>query len=203
MIGMLRGKVWEIQAERIVIDVQGVGYLLTVPYHLLTKARAGQEMLLYTHVVMREDDLSLYGFSSMEEKQLFLEMLTVSGIGPKAAMSILSTFGATQIQSAIASENLNLLTKVPGIGKKTAQRLVLELKEKFKGRFTAETGETTVLDLSPVTHSEALETLLALGFGLDESRQVLGHVLKEGTALTTEDQVKKALRLLAGGQQAY
>lgn len=196
---MLRGKVWEIQSERLVIDVQGVGYLLTVPYGLLAKAVPGQELVVYTHVVMREDDLSLYGFSSLEEKQLFLEMLSVSGIGPKAAISILSTFGAVQIESAIVSENLNLLTKVPGIGKKTAQRLILELKEKFKGHSTLSTREGAFSESTPLTHSEALQTLLALGFGIDEARQALGHVLKDGGELSTEVQVKKALRLLAGG----
>ncbi|EGW40401.1 Holliday junction branch migration protein RuvA [Desulfosporosinus sp. OT] len=199
MIGMLRGKVWEIQSERLVLDVQGVGYLLTVPYGLLAKSSLGQELVVYTHVVMREDDLSLYGFSSLEEKQLFLEMLSVSGIGPKAAISLLSTFGAVQIQSAIASENLNLLTKVPGIGKKTAQRLILELKEKFKGHVSLPSGGESFSDTSPHTHSEALQTLLALGFGLEEARQALGHAVKDSGELTTEEQVKKALRLLAGG----
>lgn len=198
MIGMLRGKVWEIQSERIVIDVQGTGYLVTVPYGLLAKACPGQELVVYTHVVMREDDLSLYGFSSLEEKQLFLEMLSVSGIGPKAAIALLSTFGAIQIQSAIVSENLNLLTKVPGIGKKTAQRLILELKEKFKGHVSFPTGEEPFSDLSQTAHSEAIQTLMALGFSLDEARSALGHVLKDGGDLTTEEQVKKALRLLAG-----
>ncbi|MDR3601400.1 MAG: Holliday junction branch migration protein RuvA [Desulfosporosinus sp.] len=202
MIGMLRGKVWEIQAERLVLDVQGVGYLLTVPYGLLNKSCPGQELVVYTHVVMREDDLSLYGFSSLEEKQLFLEMLSVSGIGPKAAISILSTFGAVQIESAIVSENLNLLTKVPGIGKKTAQRLILELKEKFKGHGSFPTGEESFSDPSPLTHSEALQTLLALGFSLEEARLALGQTLKDSGELTTEEQVKKALRVLAGGQKA-
>ena len=197
MIGMLRGKVWEIQSERLVIDVNGTGYLLTVPYGLLAKAYPEQELVVYTHVVVREDDLSLYGFSSFEEKQLFLEMLSVSGIGPKAAISLLSTFGAVQIQSAIVSENLNLLTKVPGIGKKTAQRLILELKEKFKGHSSFPTGGTSLAEPASHTHSEALQTLLALGFGLDEARQALGQVLKESGELTTEVQVKKALRLLA------
>ncbi len=197
MIGMLRGKVWEIQSERLVIDVQGVGYLLTVPYGLLSKASPGQELVIYTHVVMREDDLSLYGFSSLEEKQLFLELLSVSGIGPKAAISLLSTFGAVQIQSAIVSENCTLLTKVPGIGKKTAQRLILELKEKFKGHSSFPAGGEAYSDISVLSHSEALETLLALGFGLEEARQTLGRVLKDGGDLTTEEQVKKALRLLA------
>ncbi|KUO74047.1 MAG: Holliday junction ATP-dependent DNA helicase RuvA [Desulfosporosinus sp. BRH_c37] len=198
MIGMLRGKVWEIQAERLVIDVQGVGYLLTVPYGLLSKSCPGQELVVYTHVIMREDDLALYGFSSVEEKQLFLEMLSVSGIGPKAAISLLSTFGAVQIESAIVSENLTLLTKVPGIGKKTASRLILELKEKFKGHVSLPTGGESISTSSPLTHSEALQTLLALGFGLEEARQALGRQ-KDGGDLTTEEQVKKALRMLAGG----
>jgi len=198
MIGMLRGKVWEIQSERLVIDVQGVGYLLTVPYGLLAKSCLGQELVVYTHVVMREDDLSLYGFSSLEEKQLFLEMLSVSGIGPKAAISLLSTFGTVQIESAIISENLNLLTKVPGIGKKTAQRLILELKEKIKGHVSLPMGGETFSTPSPLMHSEALQTLLALGFGLEEARQALGRQ-KDGGDSTTEEQVKKALLMLAEG----
>ena len=197
MIGMLRGKVWEIQGERLVIDVQGTGYLLTVPYGLLAKAHPGQELVVYTHVVMREDDLSLYGFSSLEEKQLFLQMLGVSGIGPKAAISLLSTFGAVQIESAIASENLNLLTKVPGIGKKTAQRLILELKERFRGRGSVPVGGSSYSEPPAMIHSEAAETLLALGFGLDEAKQALNQVQTDGGELTTEEQVKKALRLLA------
>ncbi|AFM42376.1 Holliday junction DNA helicase subunit RuvA [Desulfosporosinus acidiphilus SJ4] len=200
MIGMLRGTVWEIQAERLVLDVQGTGYLLTVPSGLLAKVFPGQKLVLYTHVVMREDDLSLYGFMSLGEKQLFLEMLGVSGIGPKAAISLLSTFGAAQIESAIVSENLNLLTKVPGIGKKIAQRLILELKEKFKGlSLVSNNQETTMADLNPTQHSDALQTLLALGFGLEEARRALGHAGKDGGDLPTEEQVKKALRKLAGG----
>lgn len=194
---MLRGKVWEIQAERLVIDVQGTGYLLTVPYGLLAKAHPGQELVVYTHVVIREEDLSLYGFSSFEEKQLFLQMLSVSGIGPKAAISLLSTFGAVQIESAIASENLSLLTKVPGIGKKTAQRLILELKEKFRGHTSLSTGGGSLSEPSSYTYSEALQTLLVLGFGLDEAKQALGQLTKDSGELTTEEQVKKALRLLA------
>lgn len=197
MIGMLRGKVWEIQGERLVMDVQGTGYLLTVPYGLIAKVHPGQDLVLYTHVVMREDDLSLYGFSTFEEKQLFLQMLSVSGIGPKAAIALLSTFGAVQIESAIASENLNLLTKVPGIGKKTAQRLILELKEKFRGHNLMTNATGSFSELVSQTHSEALETLLALGFGLEEGRQALSRVLKDGGELTTEEQVKKALRFLA------
>jgi Holliday junction DNA helicase RuvA len=203
MIGMLRGKVWEIQAERLVIDVNGIGYLITVPYELLAQSFPGQELIIYTHVIMREDELSLYGFSSLEEKQLFQEMLSVSGIGPKAAISLLSTYGTVQLKSAIVSENLSILTKVKGIGKKTAQRLILELKEKFKGHVTPPTGRESFVASSPLTHSEALQTLLALGFGLEEARQALDQVLNNGGDFTMEEQVKKALRLLASGQKPY
>ena len=198
MIGMLRGTVWEIQAERLILDVQGTGYLLTVPNGLLAKAHPGQELIVYTHLVLREDDMSLYGFATMQEKQLFLEMLGVSGIGPKAAIALLSSFGAVQIQSAIAGENLNLLTKVPGIGKKIAQRLILELKEKFKGQAVLVSGTGVAFEPTLHTQSEAVQTLIALGFSLEESRRALEQVRGEGEDLTTEEQVKKALRVLAG-----
>lgn len=196
MIGMLRGKVWEIQADRLVVDVNGSGYILTVPYSLLAKSFPGQELIVYTHVIMRDADLSLYGFSSLEEKQLFLQMLSVSGIGPKVAISLLSTFSVVQIENAIINKDLNQLTKVPGIGKKTAQRLILELKEKIKATGSSPTGEESFSTPSGFTHSEAVQTLLALGFSMDEAKHALELALKDGEELTTEEQVKKALRLL-------
>lgn len=195
MIGMLRGKVWETQPGCIFLDVQGVGYEVTVTATLLAKVRPGQEIMLYTRLVPKEDELCLYGFLSVQEKHLFLQMLSVSGIGPKAAMSVLSTLGAGQIESAIAAENVNLLTKVPGIGKKTAQRLILELKEKFKmfdlGNGSSLSEETTT------SGSEALESLLVLGFSLEEARRVLTQVLQNQPELGVEGQIKAALRLLA------
>lgn len=198
MIGMLRGKVWEIQADKLILDVQGVGYQLAVPYGLLGKAHPGHELILYTHVIMREDELSLYGFSSTAEKELFLMMLSVSGIGPKAALSILSTLGTGQTESAIAGENITLLTKVPGIGKKTAQRLILELKEKFKGRAIAVDGiEGSEILPQAAAHSEAMETLLALGFSQEEAKKALQALPDSAQAAGTEEQVRLALRSLA------
>jgi Holliday junction DNA helicase RuvA len=192
MIGMLRGRVWEIQTENLILDVQGVGYQLTVPLGLLARVKTGQDLLLYTHVHVREDDLSFYGFDSLEEKRLFLLMLGVSGIGPKAALALLSMFTPEEIQAAISGENISLLTKVPGIGKKTAQRLVLELKEKFKAAIVIENKDPGVQR----GISDSLETLLALGYNMAEARQALGSV-KGGLAdLTTEEQVKAALRVL-------
>ncbi len=192
MNGMLRGRVWEIQTENLILDVQGVGYQLTVPLGLLARVKTGQDLLLYTHLHVREDDLSFYGFDSLEEKRLFLLMLGVSGIGPKAALALLSMFTPEEIQAAISGENISLLTKVPGIGKKTAQRLVLELKEKFKAAIVIENKDPGVQR----GISDSLETLLALGYNMAEARQALGSV-KGGLAdLTTEEQVKAALRVL-------
>lgn len=197
MIGMLCGKVWEIQTDKLVLDVQGTGYLVIVPLGLLAKLHPRQEVVLYTHLVLREEELSLYGFSSLAEKETFLQMLTVSGIGPKAALSILSTLGLAQAQSAIAGENLTMLTKVPGIGKKSAQRLVLELREKFKGKAETGSGEAYLsLEETPI-QSEAKETLLALGFSAEEAQKALAQVQTEDRELTVEEQVKAALRAIA------
>lgn len=196
---MLKGKVWEIQSEKLILDVQGVGYQISTPYGFLAKCHAGQEITVYTHVILREEELALYGFSSMPEKELFLQMLTVSGIGPKASLSILSTLGSAQTESAIASENLTLLTKVPGIGKKTAQRLVLELKEKFKGKAAAtlDGPESIMTPGQGLIQSEVLETLLALGFSQDEAKKALQTFQDSGRELSVEEQVRLALRALA------
>ncbi|WP_425807472.1 Holliday junction branch migration protein RuvA [Desulfitobacterium sp. Sab5] len=195
MIGMLRGRVWEIQTDKLVLDVQGTGYLLAVPYGFLSKLRTGQEIVVYTQVILREEELSLYGFSSLAEKEMFLQMLSVSGIGPKAALSILSTLGSAQAQSAIAGENLTVLTKVPGIGKKTAQRLVLELREKIKGK--TEIGDSSIVLAGSGVQSEALETMLALGFSLEEGKKALAQINTKDRELTVEEQVKEALRFIA------
>lgn len=196
---MLRGKVWEIQSEKLILDVHGVGYQIATPYGFLSKCQAGQEITVYTHVILREDELALYGFSSMAEKDLFLQMITVSGIGPKASLSILSTLGSAQTESAIASENLTLLTKVPGIGKKTAQRLILELKEKFKDKIVAAiSGSDSIMTQEQgFIHSEAMETLLALGFSQEEAKKALQTLQDAGQELSVEEQVRLALRSLA------
>lgn len=198
MIGMLRGKVWEVQTDKLILDVQGVGYQIATPYGLLAKVHPGQELTIYTHVIMREDELSLYGFSSASEKELFLMMLSVSGIGPKASLSILSTLGSGQTESAIAGENVTLLTKVPGIGKKTAQRLILELKEKFKDRAVSLDGaDASVAIPHTAFQSEAMETLLALGFSQEEAKKALQSLPDSAQGSSTEEQVRLALRLLA------
>ncbi|MDR3269982.1 MAG: Holliday junction branch migration protein RuvA [Peptococcaceae bacterium] len=199
MIGMLRGEVWEIEPGTgmgtLCLDVHGVGYEMAVTSAVLGKARIGQALTVYTKLIPREDEIALYGFASAREKHLFLKMLSVSGIGPKGAMGVLSALGVQQIEQALASGNTQLLTQVPGIGKKTAQRLVLELKEKFKGMSLGDEAASGAG--VEIGGSEALESLLVLGFAMEEARQALGLVEKDQPGLGLEEQIKQALRLLA------
>ncbi|HHV65827.1 MAG TPA: Holliday junction branch migration protein RuvA [Peptococcaceae bacterium] len=192
MIGMLRGTVWskEKNAEKIILDVGGIGYVLHVPDGLFAGLTQGEERVFYTHLLVREDDLILFGFDSAEEKDLFIQLLGVSGIGPKAALAILSTYSVQQVITAILQEDVSQLTKVPGIGGKTAKRLILELKEKIKEVEIGPTGAAA--DFA----DEAFDTLLALGFSRNEARETLAKVQAKGIKVT-EDQVKEALRLLA------
>lgn len=197
---MLRGKVWEIQEDKLILDCLGVGYQVSVPSGLLSRIQVDQEITLYTHLIPREDEIFLYGFFSAAEKELFLMLLSVSGVGPKVAMAILSTLGTNQAESAIANANVSVLTKVPGIGKKTAQRVILELKDKFKDRVTVpERGDEVTPLNSLMAHSEAMETLLALGFTQEEAKKALQGITNVQD-LSTEEQVRLALRALADGK---
>jgi len=194
MIGMLRGTVWTTEGDKLVLDLNGIGYLLNVPARCLIQLKQGNEEVFYTHLVVREDDLILFGFQSRDEKDLFIQLLGVSGVGPKAALAILSVFSVNQVKTAIIKEDYAFLTEVPGIGAKTAKRLILELKEKIKDAvIPAESGESVVLS---GLADEALETLLTLGFSRNEIRQVLSKV-DEKDLHGTEERIKEALRLLA------
>lgn len=194
MIGMLRGTVWTTEGDKLVLDINGIGYLLNVPTRCLAQLKQGDEKVFFTHLVVREDDLILYGFQSREEKDLFIQLLGVSGVGPKAALAILSAFSVNQIKTAIFKEDYPYLTEVPGIGAKTAKRVILELKDKIKDTVvSSEAGEPAVLS---GLADEALETLLTLGFSRNEIRLVLSRVDEKGV-LGTEERIKEALRLLA------
>jgi Holliday junction DNA helicase RuvA len=194
MIGMLRGIVWKIDSEKIVLDVGGVGYLLHVPAGRFADVKQGEEKVFHTHLLVRTDDFILYGFSNPEEKNFFIKLLGVTGIGPKAALSILSAFPIKKVKIAILREDFSLLTEVPGIGKKTAKRLILELKDKVRDI------DLEYNDNEEATNSgfpdEALDILLALGFSRMEAREALNKATTKGV-LTTEEQVKEALRFLA------
>ncbi|MDX1931334.1 MAG: Holliday junction branch migration protein RuvA [Capsulimonadales bacterium] len=132
MIAEVSGTVGRTGAGAVIVDVHGIGYRVNVPVSVLeTLPETGQPIRLLTHLIVREDDLSLYGFNTEQELKVFQLLLTVSGIGPKAALALLSALPAEELAQAVSQEDVRRLTKVPGIGARTAQRLVVELKDKF------------------------------------------------------------------------
>ncbi|NLP44322.1 MAG: Holliday junction branch migration protein RuvA [Peptococcaceae bacterium] len=195
MIAMLKGIVWGIDSERIILDVNGVGYQLYVPLGCLKDLCQGEKRTFHTYLIVREDDMTLYGFNNPDEKKLFTLLLGVKGIGPKAALSVLSTFSPNQVKQAILAEDVSFLTIIPGIGGKTAKRLILELKEKIADQeFLGEDVE----DVKPYLpfNSETLEILVNLGFSRQEARNALNKISLDHCE-TVEKQIKEALKILA------
>ncbi|MCI5535708.1 MAG: Holliday junction branch migration protein RuvA [Lentihominibacter sp.] len=200
MIGFVRGILAEKGNGYIVIDVSGIGYEIFVPANSgAYMSDEGQEVMVHTAMMVREDDISLYGFSRKGELDAFRKLITVSGVGAKAAVSILSSFTLEQLQQAIVFEDSKALTKANGIGKKTAERIVLELKDKF----TADSMDSSAADQQTVSEtgagpsdgrSEAVSALIALGYTRGEATSALAGV-KE-TDLTAEEYIKLALKNL-------
>lgn len=200
MIGFVRGILAEKGSGQIIVDVNGIGYEISVPANSgAYMAEEGQEVMLYTAMQVREDDVSLYGFSRKGELDAFKKLITVSGVGAKAAISILSAFTLEQLQQAVVFEDAKSLTKANGVGKKTAERIVLELKDKFtaegqqdeaqaaQGLMANEAGAAS-------ERAEAIAALIALGYTRGEAASALAQV-KE-TDLTAEGYIKKALKNL-------
>lgn len=172
MIGFLRGIVNQIFAGSCFIDVHGVGYRLYISGSTRDALIEGQEVLLYTYMSVREDAIQLYGFATQDEYDLFILLISVSGIGPKVGLGILSGLSVDGIKVAIMNGELGTLTKLPGIGKKSAERLVLELKDKIGKLTTAPSvqtaGTAAVHASSSGVAGEVAEALMALGYRASE-----------------------------------
>lgn len=197
MIGFLRGVLAEKGDGYIIIDVNGVGYYVNVPSNTGAYLKAeGDEVTVYTAMIVREDDISLYGFSGRGELDAFRKLITVSGIGAKAGLSIMSSFTLDQLKQAIAFEDAKSLQKANGIGKKTAERIVLELKDKFTIEGSADPAVAGAMETAaPVGgRAEAVTALIALGYSRAEAMSALAGVQEND--LTTEDYIKKALKNL-------
>ena len=198
MIALVRGKVIYKSIDHVIIDVGGVGYRLFIPLSTFYALPESGEVSLFTHTHVREDALLLYGFLSLEEKDLFVILIGISGIGPKLAVNILSHIQAGDLKRAIAAGDLKRLSALPGIGKKTAERLVLELKDKLgpAGRF-AETagslpaGGTSAGDLI----SDVISALVNLGYKESQARKVLEN-MELPPDLPMEAALKGALKVL-------
>ena len=200
MIGFIRGELAEKGDGYIIVDVNGVGYEIFVPANSRAYlSEEGREVMVYTAMMVKEDDVSLYGFMRKGELDAFRKLITVNGVGAKAAISILSSFTLEQIQQAIAFEDVKTITKANGIGKKTAERIVLELKDKFgaaaaQEAFQEATGSDVGADVVSDGRSEAVSALMALGYTRGEAMSALSSV--EDSDLTAEEYIKQALRNL-------
>ncbi len=198
MLEFIQGELVSKSANYVVMQAGGLGYRLQVSaFTLNALPPVKNETMLYTYLYIREDDISLYGFKTEEEKELFITLLSVSGIGPKLAMAILSKVSSSDFRRAIILGDTNLLTGIPGVGKKTAERMILELKDKI-GKLDAEAGETATAGsvVGPDVRNQAVMALLALGYNLSEAQKAI-PVLKGETETTVEELVKIGLKNLA------
>lgn len=186
MIGSLTGTVQQKSTQYIILETQGVGYKVFVTPVLLATLTIGQPLSLVILTYVREDQITLYGFETLAELDFFEMLLTVSGVGPKSGLGIMSLASLNMIKSAIVSEDPSVFTKVSGIGRKTAERVIIELKDKLKNQ----------VDATPLAkdHSEALDALLALGYSQQEARDALKELPADVTDL--QQKVKLALKLL-------
>lgn len=172
MISLIRGKIVQKYATHLTIDVGGVGYMVNAPLSTIANLPCeGSEITMHIHTHVREDQFSLYGFANPEEKCLFQHLLKVQGIGPKTAMAMLSTMTHLQISDSISSADSSMLCSIPGIGRKTAERIIIELK----GRLAPTNGES-VSNKSPSIRDDLCSALLNLGYQKNEAEKVLSKI---------------------------
>lgn len=194
MISYIKGTLMHRGESYIILETGGIGYQIFVSAGFLSKMpEAGKEMKIFTYMSVKEDGISLFGFSSKEEQEMFLKLLTVGGVGPKGALGFLSQLTPQEIVMAILSADAKTLSKAPGVGKKTAQRVILELKDKCS------TEDALAISMEMVDGGavggakfEAIEAMTALGYSRSEAAKAVGMVAAEG--MTTEDILKAALK---------
>ncbi len=191
MISRLRGTVLSIKGPTAIIDVGGVGFKVSCSQAALDKLGLGRVADLHTHLIVKEDDLSLYGFASDEEVEFFLTLLGVQGIGAKTALAMLSKLQPDQLRSAIVNQQVDVIASVPGIGKKTAEKVIFTLKSKLGGLDVAPVGTSA---LSAVD-TEVVNALTSLGYSIAEAQGALA-ALPKGQQLDLEEKIVQALRQL-------
>ena len=205
MIAHLSGTLLSKQATTVILDVGGVGYEVTIPlstFYDLEEPGSTVQLRIYTHV--REDALQLFGFRTLRERELFLRLISVSGIGPKLGITLLSGMSADEMIASIRTNNLARLTLIPGIGRKTAERLVVELREKVAALSSAqledELGakpEEPSVSTEDAVRSDALSALVNLGYQRSAAEKAIDSVLPDEGEMTVESVLRRALRKLA------
>jgi len=193
MITHIQGKLTEKNPTDVVIDCNGVGYLLNISLHTYSQIPDAENLRLYTHLQVKEDSHTLYGFSSLAEREIFRLLISVSGIGASTARTMLSSLTPKQVREAIASENVSLIQSVKGIGLKTAQRVIIELKDKVLKVYDID--EAAYIS-NNTNKDEALSALEVLGFAKKQAEKVIDKILNNQPEANVEKLIKEALKNL-------
>jgi holliday junction DNA helicase RuvA len=193
MITQVRGRLVEKNPTDVVVDCNGVGYLLHISLNTFSSLPESENVVLYTHLSIREDAHTLFGFINKTEREVFKLLISVSGVGPSIARTMCSSMTSEEIQNAIATENVALIQSVKGIGAKTAQRVIVDLKDKILKTFDL---DEVSLSSSNTNKDEALSALEVLGFHKKQSDKVVNSVLKEHPEASVEKIIKLALKNL-------
>ncbi|MBR5047419.1 MAG: Holliday junction branch migration protein RuvA [Eubacterium sp.] len=199
MIAFIKGTVAYVDSEGVIVDNHGIGYQVKTPSSIVGKVSAGDEVKLFTHLYVREDMLALYGFISKEELHTFQVLLGVNGIGPKAALSVLSTMTVSELYYAVFSEDTKSISKTPGIGPKGARRMIMELKDKLSmeeigGQVSSDPAvSAAVPDTDSI--SDAMEAMVALGYSNGEAYRAV-HGVKGASDMDADRLLKEALKII-------
>ncbi|GMR19653.1 MAG: Holliday junction branch migration protein RuvA [Gammaproteobacteria bacterium] len=197
MIGCLQGRLLLKEPPSLLVDVAGVGYELEAPMTTFYDLPAtGESVTLYTHLVVRDDAHLLYGFSRLGQRQLFRSLIKVNGVGPRVALAILSGLSDTEFSQCVIDSDVARLTQVPGIGRKTAERLIVEMRDKVTAGTMAEVAAISSSGDSPNPVSEAVTALASLGYKPQEASRLVRAVNTEGQS--TEEIIRLALKSMAG-----
>ncbi|MDD2243710.1 MAG: Holliday junction branch migration protein RuvA [Dysgonamonadaceae bacterium] len=196
MIDYIKGEIAELNPASVTIECSGIGYQMNISLNTYTTLNGMQTAKLYIHESIREDAHVLFGFADKHERQIFLHLISVSGVGPSTARVILSSLDSKELAGVIATENITVLQSVKGIGAKTAQRIIVDLKDKIK--LTDEEGTLQTLskaDISQTGH-EAVAALVMLGFNQVASQKVVSKLVKASPSISVEAVIKEALKRL-------
>jgi Holliday junction DNA helicase RuvA len=198
VIGRLRGNLAEKQPPHLILDVNGVGYELEVPMTTLYRLPSvGEPVTLHTHLVVREDAHLLYGFFEKRERELFRELIRLNGVGPKLALALMSGLEVDELVRCVQAQDTSTLVKIPGVGKKTAERLLVELKDRFKAWESMPAIATLVVEprvgvAVSSAENDALAALIALGFKPQEASRAVSAIKEDG--LSSEEMIRRALK---------
>ncbi|NPA45113.1 MAG: Holliday junction branch migration protein RuvA [Chlorobi bacterium] len=194
MFEYIFGKITELNPAYVVIEANNVGYIAHISLHTFSVLDKKETYKLYTHQVVREDVNMLFGFSDKSEREIFKLLISVSGIGPNTARVMLSSLKAGEIKTAILSEDVNTIKSIKGIGVKTAQRVIIDLKDKINKTNVEELDSTSLI--TNTASSEALAALTMLGFPKSKAEKAIKAIISKEFDITVEDLVKKALKIL-------